>query len=128
MIESPTGLVLYFDGNKISLLEARWGPKNAAHSRAQVLRPLRQLATGSGHGDACAVTSGIEKEPDAIGLLLSFERFVGLVAVARTLAGEAVAAVDRLRAAGAEGDLGLAAAARAGCAEHLARAARIATL
>lgn len=37
MIESPTGLVLYFNGNKISVLEARWGPDNAERSRAQVL-------------------------------------------------------------------------------------------
>jgi hypothetical protein len=37
MIESPTGLVLYFNGNKISVLEARWGSNNAERSRAQVL-------------------------------------------------------------------------------------------
>jgi hypothetical protein len=54
-------------------------------------------------------------------------QFCGLVAAARaSLVLEAIAAVDRLRAARAEGDLGLAAAARARCAEHLARAARIA--
>jgi hypothetical protein len=37
MVESPTGLVLHFDGNKISVLEARWGSNNAERSRAQVL-------------------------------------------------------------------------------------------
>src|SRR5438445_4685180 len=46
--------------------------------------------------------------------------------VARTLAVEAVAAVDGLRAARAERNLGLAAAVRAGRAEHLARCAVIA--
>src|SRR2546430_6418842 len=46
--------------------------------------------------------------------------------VARTLAVEAVAAVDGLRAARAERNLGLATAVRAGCAEHLARCAVIA--
>jgi hypothetical protein len=37
MVESATGFLLYFDGNKISVLEARWGPKNAELSRAQAL-------------------------------------------------------------------------------------------
>jgi hypothetical protein len=37
MVESAAGFLLYFDGNKISVLEARWGPKNAELSRAQAL-------------------------------------------------------------------------------------------
>jgi hypothetical protein len=37
MLESRTGLFLYFDARKNSVLEARWGPKNADLSRAQVL-------------------------------------------------------------------------------------------
>ena len=78
--------------------------------------------TCSGVGDACSDRN--QKGARVIELLFGCQR---LVAVARgSLAAEAVAAVDRLRATGAEGDLGLAAAARARGAEHLARAARIA--
>jgi hypothetical protein len=47
MIETPGDIILYFDAQKIGVLEARWGPKNADVSRAQVLALIASWRFGS---------------------------------------------------------------------------------
>ena len=93
---------------------------------AEAPAAMRHLKGSHARGKVAITVRGIKKEPEVIGLLLVRRRGLVRAAARASLVGEAVAAVDRLRAAGAEGDLGLAAAAGARRAEHLAWAARIA--